>query len=181
MRPDALCTNVDTIGADLVNLMLDTSNNLTVTASIALHKAQPELNALLQRLAAAVQLPSEIFVDVDFVALAAACDALQYLDRCAGAFFFLIAAFCCFDQACTEVWGWILGGLTANLESACADDLVQGAMAEAWTTGALRLILDANMRGWSCDFLDGDLIITGNPESVATNVGEIGKDLVDKL
>lgn len=95
MRPDSLCTDVELIGADLVNLMLDTSNNLTVTASIALQKAQPELNALLQRLANAIQLQYEIFVDVDFVGLAAACDALQYLDRCAG-ICLLLFGWCCF-------------------------------------------------------------------------------------
>lgn len=54
-------------------------------------------------------------------------------------------------------------------------------MAEAWTTGALRVILDANQRGWSSDFLDGELIVTVHPESVCSNVHEVGKDLVDKL
>lgn len=80
-----------------------------------------------------------------------------------------------------EVWTSILSGLVSNVEAACADDLVQGAMAEAWTTANLRLILDPNMQGWSCDFLDGDLIITGNPETVCSNTAEVGKDLVDKL
>jgi hypothetical protein len=102
-------------------------------------------------------------VDVDFVGLAAACDALQYPDRAA------------------EVWSWILGGLASNLEAVCGDELVQGAVAEAWATGTLRLILDPKIKGWSCDFLDGDLIITGNPDTVATNVGQIGSDIVDKL
>jgi hypothetical protein len=143
--------------------MLDTTNNLTVTASIQLHTMQAELAALVARCAAAVQLPVEPLVDVDFVGLAAACDALQYTDRAA------------------EVWGWILGGLASNLEAVCGDELVQGAVAEAWHTGTLRLILDAKIKGWSCDFLDGDLIITGNPGAVASNVGQVGSDIVDKL
>lgn len=50
MRPESICANVEKIGSDLVNLMLDTSNNLTVTASIALTKKQPELAALLERI-----------------------------------------------------------------------------------------------------------------------------------
>jgi hypothetical protein len=158
-----VATNVSTIGAELIHQMLDTTNNLTVTASIQLHKMQEELAALVARCATAVQLPVEPIVDVDFVGLAAACDALQYTDRAA------------------EVWGWILGGLAGNLEAVCGDELVQGAVAEAWATGTLRLILDPKIKGWSCDFLDGDLIITGNPESVASNVAQIGSDIVDKL
>ncbi len=144
--------------------MLDTTNNLTVTASIGLHKMQGDLSALLARVSGAVQLPVEPFVDVDFVGLAAACDVAGYTDRAA------------------EVWGWILGGLAGNMESACADELVQGAILEAWSTGTLRLILDPMAKTrWSVDFLDGDLIITGKPDSIASNVSEVGSDMIDKL
>ncbi len=164
LKPDSICSNVETIGSDLVFLMVDTENsNLTVTASIALQKARPELDALLERLRQAVQLPSEIVVDLDFAALAAAVDALDRLDQVA------------------QVWQWILEGLVANVESVCSDDLVQGAILEAWATGTLRLILDDSMNGWSCDFVDGELVITVNSAYVASNVTEIGKDIVDKL
>lgn len=81
-----------------------------------------------------------------------------------------------------EAWVWILGALVATIEELCADPDVQMAIQELWHTGTFRLMLDEAVEvPWACEFLDGELILTGRTDCVLSHLETIGADIVERL
>jgi len=158
--------NVGDTGSDLINKLGDPSSGLPLKAAADI-KAQEETKAeSLEKIKEIVGLGTDVTFDVDWAFIHPFCVKNSYGDRCG-----------------EVVFNWILGGLRDRLERVCREELTKEAIAETWSTGVIRLEAGpAKMSGYhQCDFVDGDLVIKFRPDSMATNVGDIGQDIEGKL
>jgi hypothetical protein len=144
----------------------DPSSGLPLKAAADI-KAREELKAEnLEKIKEAVGLSTDVTFDVDWAVIHPFCVKNGYGDGCGDV-----------------VFNHILGSLKDSLVRICREELTKEAIAETWSTGVLRLEAGpAKMNHYhQCDFVDGDLVIKFKPDSMATNVQEIGSDIEKKL
>jgi hypothetical protein len=156
--------NISDIGGDLLGKLGDASG-LSLKAALNWKKYEEERDALLVAIHEAAQLPSEVTLDVDQVAMSAFVDAAGYKDR--------------------------VGEYTVDYLKAISnvmnrvykpDELARTALQTAWTTGVLRIDIQKPKKG-SNDYSEtnvtnGDLVVTVYKLG---NVSDAANDLQGKL
>jgi hypothetical protein len=158
--------NVSDTGSDLINKLGDPSSGLPLKAAADIKAQEETKTESLEKIKEAVGLGTDVTFDVDWAVIHPFCVKNGYGDRCG-----------------EVVFNWILGGLRDSLVRSCREELTKEAIAETWSTGVIRLEAGPPKmnRYHQCDFVDGDLVIKFKPDSMATNVGEIGSDIEGKL
>jgi hypothetical protein len=122
------------------------------------------VNESKQALQEASGLSTEVTFDCDFGAFGALCDKAGYTNR-GGEY--------AYD---------VLQALERNVKSRFEDETSKAALQAAWTTGVVRLVIEAPRKGGpnyhDTHVSNGDIVITLVQLS---NVGDIGSDLLSKL
>jgi len=158
-------SNIGDIGQLLVSTLDDPATSLPLKSALDVRKYEEQRNEALAEIHSVVGLSSEVTFDLDWKTFDAVVTKLGYKNRVGEYSFDIIKA------------------LRENLKRICKEELTKEAISESWTTGVLRLIEDKAIKkgNHSCDFVDGDLVISYKPESAVSNVGDIGRDIESKL
>jgi len=157
--------NVGETGADLLAKLSDPSSGLPLRAALSIKQKEEARDEFLKKIQDAVGLSTDVTLDVDWTAIEPILKKQGYGDRLGDV-----------------VYEWILGALTNNIVNICKDDMTKEAVAEAWTTGVIRLEENKKISSYhAVEFVNGDLIIQYKPEGIASNVGSIGADIESKL
>jgi hypothetical protein len=162
--PKRIGSNYISCGDDLLGKLSDASGLSTKAAQdVKENEAKRDAHLLVVR--NALNLPVDVTLDIDLVAYAALVDKAGKKDRVG-----------------QQIFDWLLERFAENMVAlATKDDMYRDAICEAWTTGVLRFQTDPKIKEHACDFVDGNLIITSNPDRVTQNHMSIGKDIEGKL
>jgi len=158
--------NVDDTGSDLMDKLGDPNSGLPLKAAINVKENEGKKTENLEAIKEAVGLATDCTFDIDWAVIHPFCVKNGYADRCG-----------------EVVYDYILTGLKDRLVRICQEELTKEAIAENWSTGVLRLEAGPpKMSGYhTVDFADGDLVIKFRPDSMCTNVSDIGSDIEGKL
>jgi len=158
-------SNVSDTAADVVSKLGDPETGLSLKSALNVKKYEEAKNEHLAALKETVGLAADVTVDADLKTLDATVNKLGYENR-VGEFIF--------DD--------ILKALLNNLKRSCADEMAKEAIGEAWATGVIRFAEDKKCKSYhSCDFVDGDLVISYKSENLISNISDIGNDIEGKL
>jgi len=158
--------NVDDTGSDLMDKLGDPNSGLPLKAAINVKENEGKKTENLEAIKETVGLATDCTFDIDWAVIHPFCVKNGYADRCG-----------------EVVYDYILTGLKDRLVRICQEELTKEAIAENWSTGVLRLEAGPpKMSGYhTVDFADGDLVIKFRPDSMCTNVSDIGSDIEGKL
>lgn len=157
-------SNVSYIGQELVGSLGDASG-LALKSSLDVKKHSEQLAELLEKIKETAGLSADVTIDNDLIAWDAALTKAGYVNR-PGEFQFDVVT-----------------ALSRNLENACKEELSKEAIAEAWTTGVLQFAQVKKLKSGyhSCDFVDGNLVLSYLQDNPCSNVSYIGSDIESKL
>jgi hypothetical protein len=153
----------ETLG-DLLPKLADPASGLPLRAALNIKEKEEQRDEFLKQIQDAVGLATDVTLDVDWSALEPTLKKSGYGDRMG-----------------EVVYNWILGALAGNIVRITKDEMTKEAVAEAWTTGVIRLEENKKISYHAVEFVNGDLIIQYKPENIASNVGSIGSDIESKL
>eukprot|EP01128_Nolandella_sp_AFSM9_P005589 TRINITY_DN2726_c0_g1_i1.p1 TRINITY_DN2726_c0_g1~~TRINITY_DN2726_c0_g1_i1.p1 ORF type:complete len:297 (-),score=87.12 TRINITY_DN2726_c0_g1_i1:48-905(-) len=162
---DQMVTNVHQIGQNIMKTVeLRGEGNVNTRLASNMAKEKSKHQAITERLQKAVGLSVPVTFDGDYGRMNAELSK-SYVDRLG------------------EVLTWVLDGLASNVERQCKDDMVKEALQEEWC-GRIRFsYVDSLPSGIYHDvnFADKVMEITSMGSKMASNVGDTGKNLEDKL
>lgn len=160
-------TNIGELGGDLASRMQATYGGtaLALTGSKNLKEYEGKRDEYLQTIGAAVGRTGLEFVFKDLKALDAQMKKNGYEDRLGEVFY-----------------GSYLQQLAEFVTKLCENDQAKEAFARKWTTKRILFETDAKAQGYQeITFPNGDLRIACKPDSIWTNIGQLGDNVVDQL
>ena len=159
-------SNASYCGNEVLETLTDPETGLSLKCALNVKKNEEKKEEHLQTMKEALELPADVSVECDLIAVAEVCDKAGYKDRIG-----------------EVVHDWILGGLAATLKKLGADELTREAIQEVWTTGVIKIEDGGKQqKGYhECDFENGDLVLKFKSDGIASNVSYIGQDIEKKL
>jgi len=160
--PARIGSNYISCGDDLLDNLKDGSG-LSAKAAQDVKENEAKKEEHLKKVATAYKFTT-VTVDVDLVAYAEQVDKFGKKDRVGN-----------------QIYDQLLSKFSENMVALAKEELTREAISEQWTTGKVRLVLNPKVKDHACDFENGDLVISSNPDRVCNNHMSIGKDIEGKL